>query len=70
MKSQPQRYRGFDIAKMPRRRIGAFGDTYIVLTWRGEKLSAHSSLREAKAEVDRLLVGSNRTDASGHGCPI
>lgn len=70
MKNEPQRYRGFDIAKLSRRRIGAFGDTYIVLTWRGEKLSAHSSMREAKAEIDRILKGNDVTDASEYGCPI
>ena len=63
MKSQPERYRGFDIVKL-------FGETFVVLTWRGEKLSSHSSLPEAKAEIDRLLLGPNRTDASGYGCPI
>ena len=63
-------YRGFQIVKLPRRRIGAFGDTYVVLTKLGKKWSAHSSLREAKAEIDRLLVGGNVTDASQYGCPV
>jgi hypothetical protein len=70
MKNDPHRYRGFDVCKLRRRRIGAFGDTYIVLTWRGEKLSAHSSMRDAKAEIDRILKGNDVADASQYGCPI
>jgi hypothetical protein len=60
-------HRGYEISKLTRRRIGAFGDTYVVLTKRGEKWSTHSSLREAKAEIDRLLTAGERTNLSEYG---
>jgi hypothetical protein len=70
MKDATQRYRGFDIAKVPCSMAQIDGRTYVVMTWRGQKLSKHSCLRDAKAEIDRLLKGSEVTDASEHGCPI
>ena len=70
MKDTTQRYRGFDIAKLPRSVAQADGRPYVVMTWMGEKLSKHSCLRDAKAEIDRLLKGSDVTDASEYGCPI
>ena len=70
MKDATQRYRGFDITKLPRSMSQIDGLPYVVMTWRGEKWSKHSCLRDAKAEIDRLLKGSDVTDASEYGCPI
>jgi hypothetical protein len=67
MNKNTQEYRGYEIVKLPRRRVGAFGDTYVVLNKSGRKVAAHSSLRDAKAQVDRIL---EPTDASKCGCPV
>ena len=60
-------HRGYEIVKLARRRATNVGDTYIVLTKRGENWSSHSSLHDAKAEIDRLLTGGERTNLSEYG---
>jgi len=60
-------HRGYEIIKLARRRATNVGDTYIVLTKRGENWSSHSSLNDAKSEIDRLLTGGQRTDLSEYG---
>jgi hypothetical protein len=67
MKSKTQKYRGYEIVKIANRRATNVGDTYIVLTKRGENWSSHSSLDDGKAEIDRLLTGGQRTDLSEYG---
>jgi hypothetical protein len=70
MSKSTQRYRGFDIVRLPRSVTYLDGRPYVVQTWDGRKLSKHSCLNDAKAEIDRIMIGSNRTDASQYGCPI
>jgi hypothetical protein len=70
MSKNTERYRGFDIVKLPRSVTHIDGRPFVVQTWDGRKLSKHSCLKDAKAEIDRIMQGSNRTDASEYGCPI
>lgn len=67
MSKVTNQHRGFKIVKLARRRATNVGDTYIVLTQRGETWSSHSSLHDAKAEIDRLLIGGDHTDLSEYG---
>lgn len=70
MSKNTQRYRRFDIVKLPRSMSQIDGRPYVVQTWDGRSLSKHSCLRDAKAEIDRILKGSNHTDASEYGCTV
>jgi hypothetical protein len=57
------RYRGFDIYVLA-------NGTCEVRRVMGKLWSTEKDMAAAKAEVDRLLVGKNRTDASEYGCPL
>ena len=70
MNKNTQRYRGFDIVKLPRSVTHIDGRPYLVQTWDGRKLSKHSCLKDAKSDIDRIMQGSDRTDASKYGCSI
>jgi hypothetical protein len=67
MKTATQEYRGYEIVRVAKRRATNVGDTYVVLTKRGENWSSHSSLHDAKGEIDRLLTAGARTDISHYG---
>jgi hypothetical protein len=56
------RYRRFDIA--------CNGGKFVVKTWRGEVLASCDSLVAARAEIDRIMKGSNHTDAAAYGSPV
>ena len=43
------------------------GKVFVVKTWDGRVLSSFDSLVAAKAEIDRILKGSNHTDAAAYG---
>jgi hypothetical protein len=70
MGTNTQRYRRLDIVKLPRSMTHIDGRPYVVQTLDGRRLSKHSCLADAKAEIDRIMQGSDRTDASKYGCPI
>ena len=57
------RYRGFDLYELANGKCE-------VRTWMGKLLSTKKDMAAAKAEVDRIMVGANRTDASEYGCPL
>ncbi|NBW20744.1 MAG: hypothetical protein EBR82_73545 [Caulobacteraceae bacterium] len=70
MTKNTQRYRNHDIVRLPRSMTHLDGRPYVVRTWDGRKLSKHTCLRDAKAEIDRIMKGSDRTDGSEYGFPF
>lgn len=67
MKSNPQEYRGYEIYKITNKRATNVGNTYTVFDKTGSRVESHDSLRDAKAQIDRLI---DPVDASFYGCPI
>jgi hypothetical protein len=54
MSTNTQRYRRLDIVKLPRSMTHIDGRPYVVQTLDGRRLSKHSCLADAKAEIDRI----------------
>jgi len=67
MKSNTQKYRGYEIFKIANKRATNVGDAYVVFDKTGSRVESHGSLRDAKAQIDRLI---DPVDASLYGCPI
>ncbi len=50
--------------------IACIRKQYVIKTLDGNQVKAAKSLAAAKAEIDRIMQGGDRTDASKYGCPI
>jgi hypothetical protein len=62
MSSNTVKYRNFFVIRLPRR--------WVVKNGFHSKVGDFESLEAAKAYIDRLMKGGDRTDASDYGCPI